>query len=885
MIVVLLLVQSVVIVKAYFDFQQVDDAWKSNVTGVAQKSQLIHDLKSEIGYGGFIHHFKNYLLRNNKEYWLLAESDLQQGLAILSAYRKLDNSHDELEAIADIEYALRLYREMLNEAKSAVETGLSIEDIDDSVKVYDGDAINALNELMLVLQQQEQATNQTIIRTTESGEKLAIFGLTLLLLGLIAYWYLARVVIKLSDKPNQKEAYFDVINASLPVGLIITDQYGVIEKRNQEAEHLFAAFAGKPSVSALMDFIPQAENFQTFKKLSANNNGHFSIEHEGQVRTFRIRFRAFVEDNENKYAITLEDVTEVEEVQRQLKSSMAEVAAFNRLLNIHSSVSQTDLDGKIIFVNDNFCSITGYSRNELIGQDHRILASDKHSKVFWKSMWKTISSGEIWHGEVTNRRKDGSMYWIFSTIMPFKDENGNIYKYVAARTDITKIKKAENQIHQLAYRDPLTHQPNMALFKVSLDEMLIKIQKHESIGKLIVADLHINDLMDINSTFGWDYGDKLIQTVAEQLETTDLGAEMIAKVSGERFAFLLHSENHVDVTIESFKQHLSSLFASSFIVDGKPVTVSYSVGMIVLPDDCSELENDHNNASNINNYLELCRVEASKSRGNKYIRFNKSLLSNVSKRTLILHSIEEALEQNELYMVYQPQLSLKDGRVVGVEALMRWKKDDGSYVSPGDFIPVLELSDFIHRLTIWCIKQCFRDLAEIHKALPECRLGINISANFLTDDALMDTLDKGMAQYHVTPSQIELEVTESAIMEDMDNALEQLQKVKEKGFRVSIDDFGTGYSSLSYLVQFPVDQLKIDKSFIRQISHSKQSLSIVNTIISLGKELNLDVIAEGAETQEQIDILRQQECDEVQGFYYAKPMKLSDLLVWLNQAR
>jgi sensor c-di-GMP phosphodiesterase-like protein len=290
-------------------------------------------------------------------------------------------------------------------------------------------------------------------------------------------------------------------------------------------------------------------------------------------------------------------------------------------------------------------------------------------------------------------------------------------------------------------------------------------------------------------------------------------------------------------------------------------------------------------ASNINNYLELCKVEASKRHGNYCVRFNALLLQNVSKRTFILQSIEEAQKKNELFMVYQPQISLKDESVVGVEALMRWKKEDGSIIAPGDFIPVLEMSEFISDVTFWANQQCFSDLKIITSKLPNCRLSLNISANILVKEKLLETLTDSIKTYNLKPEQIELEVTESAIMEDMDAALTQIRKLRALGFRVSIDDFGTGHSSLSYLVEFPIDQLKIDKSFIRQITQQKQSLTVVNTIISLGKDLGLDVIAEGTETLEQVTLLKQHRCDEAQGFYYAKPMALPELLVWLEQRK
>jgi PAS domain S-box-containing protein/diguanylate cyclase (GGDEF)-like protein len=872
-----------VLVREYRDFDTIRDVLSSTTTKAIYKNQLLITFNQKVGYGGFIHNFKNYVLSKKSEYRSLAENDLKDAFDILTDYRKQQNTDDELRALNSIEKTLKTYHGMLFSIKDEVLAGNQSEAVDEFVAVHDAKAIDAFETLYIEAQKYSTKSTKSLNDLVDDRALFTLIVLFIIVICLFAYWYLAHIVRRLNKDSEQKALYLQQLNDSLPCGFIIADAKGNIHEVNEQVNQLTLRIVDLKDIRHIKNLFDGADDIKALKKLCALQKGHFSFktnDDNADLLDIDVKLEPFAAGHDEKYIITIVDTSELQETQRQLRSSLSEVSAFNQLLNYHSSVSESDLEGNITHINDNFCSITGFSRRELIGQNHRILTSDKHSKFFWKAMWQQITAGKIWHGEVVNRRKDGSLYWIFSTIMPFKDEAGNIYKYVSARTDISKIKKAENEIHQLAYRDPLTHQPNMALFKLTLDESIEKLLKNSQLGKIVVADIHINDLMHINTTFGWDYGDKLIQMIAESIDTSDLGVEMVAKVAGERFAFTLHVEGDVEQAIINFKQQLFALFSTSFIVDDKPVKVAYSAGIVVYPDDLVEVGLIGQTANNINNYLELCKVQAQKSHGNNCARFSHDLLTNVSKRTMILHSIEEALANNEIYMVYQPQLSLADERIVGVEALMRWKKADGGYVSPGDFIPVLEVSDFIRGLTVWSNKQCFSDLVKIQRVAPECRLSLNISANFLTDDELIQSLDEAVKNYHFEPSKIELEVTESAIMTDMEKALSRINMIKDKGFRVSIDDFGTGHSSLSYLVQFPVDQLKIDKSFIRQITHHKQSLSVVNTIISLGKELNLDVIAEGVETQEQIDILKKNWCDEVQGFFYAKPMKLDELLVW-----
>jgi PAS domain S-box-containing protein/diguanylate cyclase (GGDEF)-like protein len=667
---------------------------------------------------------------------------------------------------------------------------------------------------------------------------------------------------------------------------MLTDLDGNVEEMNSLARSMIERVYGGNFSGAIYSFLPNTEDFMSFKRQVAQQKGHISLEaKDNEIETvdYDIRLEPFMVSGQKKYIVTFVDISDRIKVFNELKQSHAQISAFNALLNDHASVSETDLAGNITHVNDKCCSLTGYSRSELIGQNHRMLSSGDHPPEFWQMVWEIILRGEVWHGEITNKNKHGERYWIYATIMPFKDSQGEIYKFVSARTDITKIKKAEQALHELAYQDPLTGQPNLAYFKERVDEEIHRLQTFQHNSKLVTADININHLMEINSTFGWDYGDKLISAISSSLDASKIQAEVIAKVSGERFALLLLCNEDIEEYIVRLETEIAAVFSEPFVIEDKPIKVSYASGIVVSPDDLDELGAFAQTASNINNYLELCKAEAAKRHGNNCIRFSNELLAHVSKRTLILHEITTAIENDELYMVYQPQLSLKNDRVVGVEALMRWQKDDGSYVSPGDFIPVLEVSDFIRALTVWSSRQCFEDLKKIQKSFPDCRMGINISANFLTDQAFEQSLEQAIHEFEIKPHSIEIEVTESAIMDDMEVALSQLSRAREKGFRVSIDDFGTGHSSLSYLVQFPVDQLKIDKSFIRQLEHSKQSLSVVNTIITLGKELGLDVIAEGTETRQQIEILRECDCDEVQGFYYAKPMKLNDLFTWFKE--
>jgi PAS domain S-box-containing protein/diguanylate cyclase (GGDEF)-like protein len=596
--------------------------------------------------------------------------------------------------------------------------------------------------------------------------------------------------------------------------------------------------------------------------------------------------------NSIRHIITISDITEVSQLQvdlaytnGQLSQKLAELNVFNTLLNEHALVSEVDVSGIITSVNDKFCKVSGYSRDDLVGTNHNIINSGIHTTEFWQSFWADITAGKVWHGELTNRRKNGDLYWAYSTIMPFLDQKGNVYKFISACTDITKIKNAERKIHQLAYTDTLTKLPNLASFQKSLDNLMLEVRNHESEEKLTICHININDLKEINGTFGWHFGDTLIRLAAIRIQEQLQDAQLIAKVGGNHFGILRKTEHATTEECSQYlNQRLEDIFSLPFDVSGKQMKLSYSSSTVIYPSDLAEFNPHETTADEIQSYLELCRVEIEKSRNNRSIRFDKSILENVSRRTTILHTIEAALENSEVYMVYQPQICLKTNRVIGVEALMRWQKATGEFVSPGDFIPVLEVSDFINALSTWANRVCFNDLLTIQSIIPNCSLAINISAHFLTSPILLNSLQESLNEFNLNPYDIELEVTESGIIEDIDLALSQLRQVKELGFRVSIDDFGTGYSSLAYLVRFPVDQLKIDKSFIRYITLNPQSLSVTKTVISLGKSLNLNVIAEGVETSDQMALLKNEGCDSAQGYYLARPMKLEDLISWYENS-
>ncbi|WP_135079589.1 GGDEF domain-containing phosphodiesterase [Terasakiella sp. SH-1] len=890
LIVALALGSLVIGTKAYDDFNRISRSWTTYADDTFHRANHLADLKSALGYGGVIHHFKNYVIRHDEKYYNAARKSAEKAKIAIAELEVHLKTQAEKDALQDIARVLRAYQNMTVMVKAAIAGGRAVTDIDRIVKVDDTPAFEAMEIISRGIEKGIEQGHSELTNAISGGKMVVIVGLVGVFILLFVAGFLLSNLRRLFGEIEKKALYLDSITSGLPCGLLVVNRDGMVEKYNEKTKEIFGAIQCQDKKFSLLDIFGSIGDMPAFLDVLSGNMGQFTIESQDESfsrKPVLVEVQPLNTQGRQKYILTITDMSELNQAKRkleetnlQLEQTIEEVNGFKKLLDEHALVSMTDAAGRIAYANEKFCKTSGFSLEELLGNKHNLVKSNMHSSVFWKKMWQEISSGKIWHGEVTNRRKDGSLYWVYSTIMPFRNEKGAIHKYVSARTDITEIKNAERRIHQLAYVDTLTKLPNLMQFNELIKSMQAEIDQFDDFGKLVIIDLGVSGLVEINGAFGWEYGDRLICTIAERLKRELSEAELIAKIGGDRFGIVLFTEDHADDYVNQITAKIQKVFHHAFEVDENLLKVSASCGALVYPDDLQALSADKRTTDDINRYLELSRLESSKMSGSTLIRFESGILQNVSRRTMILHSVEQALENGEIYMVYQPQISLKSRDVVGVEALMRWRRPDGSFISPGEFIPVLEVSEFISQLSQWTNERCVQDLKTLQQTLPTVRMGINISANFLVSDYLLPSLEKLLKDHKIDPACLELEVTESSIMEDLDLALGQLNKLKSLGFRISVDDFGTGHSSLAYLAKFPLDQLKVDKSFIRFISENDQSRAIVKTVISLGKAMNLDVIAEGTEKKEQIDFLQAEGCDEVQGYYFAKPMELHELVKW-----
>ncbi len=536
----------------------------------------------------------------------------------------------------------------------------------------------------------------------------------------------------------------------------------------------------------------------------------------------------------------------------------------------------SDKQNNIININKAFSEQTGYSRNEVIGKNPRIFASDKTPKSTYEEMWQALIKKSFWQGELWDRKKSGHIFPKLAAISAIRNDKNEIIFYIASFADISEQKASEARIAHLAHHDILTGLQNRFSLEDRLEQSLTIANRDQSLVALFFIDL--DRFKNINDSLGHHVGDKLLIEVANRLKQCVRESDIVARIGGDEFVIVLtgmQDTTQAAVIAESLLKDVSK----PYTIDQHTLETSPSIGISIYPDDGPNVDELMRNA-------DIAMYHAKEQGRNNYHFFTESMLITAHEKLKFESELRAALENDQLELHYQPQMHVAEKCISAVEALIRWKHPQRGFIPPVEFIPLAEETGVIYELGEWILDEACHQLAAWKKAgIDNLRMSINLSAKQLHSKNLSKIVSKTLAKHHLPSSDLELEITETAAMIDPELAVQQLGALRKLGLGLAIDDFGTGYSSLAYLKRLPIQTLKLDKDFVRDIEHDQNDLEISRATISLAHNLGLKVVAEGVETEGQFEFLVDHQCDYLQGYLLSKPLPADEARKYLIEKR
>jgi diguanylate cyclase (GGDEF)-like protein/PAS domain S-box-containing protein len=546
---------------------------------------------------------------------------------------------------------------------------------------------------------------------------------------------------------------------------------------------------------------------------------------------------------------------------------------YRRAVDAAAIFSETDLNGRITYVNDQFCAVSGYSREELLGQNHRLLNSGLHSADFFAAMWRTIALGNIWKGEICNRAKDGSLYWVDSTMVPVLDDaTGRVHRYLSIRFDISEKRQLLQSLQWRVGHDVLTGLPNRAFLSDLLDQAL-EFSRHENIP-LAVCMLDLDGFKAVNDGYGHASGDMLLVEVAKRLRDIVRGEDVVARLAGDEFVLVLRYVRDLQELRAALNRVLGAISAP-YTLHGKDINVFASIGVTLFP-------HDNEDAETLLRHADQAMYVAKQRGRNRFHLFDVSRDQEVKVTHQTVERVRQALAAGELRLHFQPKVNMRRGVVVGFEALLRWEHPQNGMVPPREFLPLVEDTDLIIDIGEWVMDQVLSQLHRWQQAGQGWPVSINIAARHFQRTDFVERLRQVLARHaQVAPQMLDLEIVESVAIENIQHVSACLQACQALGVQFSLGDFGTGYSSLSYLKRLRTQTIKIDKSFVRDILNDRDDLALTTAVIGLARAFGRQVIAEGLESVEHGELLLRLGCEVAQGYFIARPMPPGEVPDWV----
>ena len=679
---------------------------------------------------------------------------------------------------------------------------------------------------------------------------------------------------------RQSEAYLRAITEAVPDLSLVLDEDGRYLKIKTPDDALLFADATQLLGKRLQDVLPENEAalFLQFISRTLASDGPQTVEYRMQtqagLRTFEARARRLDTPIEGRRALVFmaRDITERVALERDRR--IAAIA-----FESQQGMLITDAQTRIIKANEAFSKISGYSETEVIGQSTRMFSSGRQSQEFYRELWQTLTQTGGWEGEIWNRRKNGEVFPEWLTISTVRDEQGQVTNYVASVTDISERKSSEQKIRQLAFFDPLTGLPNRRLLRDRLQHAISLCSRKRQHAALIFLDL--DDFKNVNDLYGHQVGDALLCQVADRLTNNLRETDTVARLGGDEFVVLLEGfasdAQEACIQVEHIGSQLLRALREPYSVRQQRFNSSASLGVVIFKD-------EQHTADELMQHADLS-MYSSKASGKDALSFyDPQMQVAVSMRLKLEQDIRDGLTEGEFILFLQPQTNAS-GALEGAEALVRWQHPERGLLGPGTFIEIAERSGLIELMDLATLRQGCELLARwaTQPQMAGLSLSVNISAKLLYKDDFIDLVKHLLDESRADPRRLKLEITESLLLTDKVRAVMCMHTLRELGIRFSIDDFGTGYSSMAYLQQLPLDQLKIDQSFVRDLPGNTSSLAIVRAILAMAQSLELEVIAEGVENEAQHETLLDSGCQHFQGYLFGRPVAVAAFeAMWLR---